>query len=99
MNTKEATFVRDQYSSYMNIIDGFVKVGSVGEVNISNQCRSATLALALPRSFGEASTVVRAVVFDRAMQEVEAMIRSNLFPDMLMYIEENKKIIINNNLA
>ena len=98
MDAIEATVVRDQYSSYLHIIDGFVKTGSVGEVNISNQCRCATLALASPDAFMEASVMTRAMVFDRAMEEVEAVIRSNLFPDMLVYIEENKKIIINSTI-
>jgi hypothetical protein len=30
----------------------------------------------------------RIEIFDRAVQEVEAVIKSNLFPDMLMYVED-----------
>ena len=70
MHEKEASFVRDQYSNYMYIVDSFVKVDSVGEVNISSVCRSATLALASPTAFKSASAVARAVIFEQSLKEV-----------------------------
>jgi hypothetical protein len=88
MSDSEAIFIREQYSRYQDIVDSYVMVDSVCEVNISDSCRSTTLALLQPTAFCGASALERMEIFDRAVQEVEAVIKSNLFPDMLMYVED-----------
>jgi len=87
-STKEEEFVREQYSRYMDIVDEYVAVNSVSEINISNVCRSETVALTAPAVFSMASAIERVEVFDLAMTEVEAVIKSNLFADMLVCLAD-----------
>jgi hypothetical protein len=88
MSPKDAVFVREQYGRYMDIVAAFVEAGAVGEVNLGSACRSAALALVAPAAFRAASALERVEVFDRAVEEVEAVVKSNLFADMLMYCQQ-----------